>query len=53
VTGALVAAMGLDKKALAGGLRLILLEGPGKAVIDAGSSEPEIIAAIDACRPAA
>jgi 3-dehydroquinate synthase len=50
-TAVLVEAMGLDKKARAGGLRLILLQQPGEAVIDDRSSDREIIDAIDACRP--
>jgi len=45
-------ALQLDKKAVAGGLRLILLRDAGKAAIDAGSSRPEIEAALDACRVA-
>lgn len=49
-TNALLDAMGLDKKAVAGGLRLILLREAGTAVIDADSSERDIAAAIDACR---
>jgi 3-dehydroquinate synthase len=50
-TAVLVEAMGLDKKARAGGLRLILLQQPGEAVIDDRSSDREIIDAIEACRP--
>jgi 3-dehydroquinate synthase len=45
-----LAALQLDKKAVAGGLRLILLQEAGKAVIDAGSSRAEIEAALDASR---
>lgn len=52
-TAALAEAMGLDKKALATGLRLILLAQPGKAVIDSGSSIEAIAATIDACRSGA
>jgi 3-dehydroquinate synthase len=43
-------ALKLDKKALAGGLRLILLEAPGVAIIDSGSSQVQIDAALDQCR---
>jgi len=43
-------ALELDKKALAGGLRLILLEAPGAAVIDSASSRAQIDAALDSCR---
>ncbi len=49
-TSALLDAMGLDKKAVAGGLRLILLHDAGTAIIDADSSERDVAAAIDACR---
>jgi 3-dehydroquinate synthase len=45
-----LAALQLDKKAVAGGLRLILLQEAGKAVIDAGSNRAEIEAALDASR---
>jgi len=40
----------LDKKNLAGRRRLILLRGPGEAVVDEASTDAEIAAAIDACR---
>ncbi|MEJ8569505.1 3-dehydroquinate synthase [Elongatibacter sediminis] len=49
-TAPLIETMGLDKKAVAGGLRLVLLTSTGEAVIDQDSSETEIAAAIDACR---
>jgi len=49
-TNAIIEAMALDKKVLAGQLRLILLNAPGSAVIDTGSSEQEIRAALTACR---
>ena len=45
-TDAIIEAMALDKKALAGQMRLILLTAPGSAVIDTGSCEQEIRAAI-------
>ncbi len=47
---AMLEALQLDKKAVAGGLRLILLEDAGKAVIDASSSRAEIEHALDSCR---
>jgi 3-dehydroquinate synthase len=47
---AMLEALQLDKKALAGGLRLILLREAGKAVIDANSSRAEIENALDSCR---
>ncbi len=40
--------MQLDKKAVAGSLRLILLTGPGQGIIDDSSSSTQIIAAISA-----
>jgi 3-dehydroquinate synthase len=40
-------AMGLDKKALSAGLRLILLSRVGMAMIDTASTEAEILAALD------
>jgi len=43
---ALGEAMELDKKAVASGLRLVLLEDIGKAVLDHGSSRDQIIQAI-------
>lgn len=43
---ALAEALELDKKAVASGLRLILLNGPGSARVDADSSQNEIIAAM-------
>ncbi len=49
-TAALLDAMGLDKKAVASGLRLILLEQAGQAIIDQESSELEIEAALRAAR---
>ncbi len=47
---AVLAALQLDKKAVAGGLRLILLEHAGQAVIDSASSSAQIEAALDSCR---
>ncbi|HKX55857.1 MAG TPA: 3-dehydroquinate synthase, partial [Xanthomonadales bacterium] len=47
---AMLEALQLDKKALAGGLRLILLQAVGKAMIDDASSRAEIEAALDQCR---
>lgn len=44
--GRLGGAMELDKKALASGLRLVLLQGIGQAIIDSDSSEEEITAAM-------
>jgi 3-dehydroquinate synthase len=49
-TEALAEALELDKKALASGLRLVLLNGLGSACVDAGSSQGEIIAAIQGNR---
>lgn len=49
---AVLQALQLDKKALAGGLRLILLQELGNAVIDDASSRAQIEAALDQCRPA-
>lgn len=46
---AMLEAMTLDKKNLGGQLRLILLRGPGQAVIDTGSSLAEVQAAIETC----
>jgi 3-dehydroquinate synthase len=43
---ALAEALELDKKALASGLRLVLLSGLGSACVDAGNSKDEIIAAM-------
>jgi 3-dehydroquinate synthase len=40
-------ALKLDKKAIATGLRLILLNAIGQAVVDSGSSQSEIIAAME------
>ena len=45
-TDAIIEAMALDKKALAGQTRLILLTAAGRAVIDTGSCEQELRAAI-------
>lgn len=45
--GQAVDAMSLDKKALSSGLRLVLLRGIGKAVIDAGSDSRAIVRAIE------
>lgn len=47
---ALLDALELDKKAVAGGLRLILLQQAGNAVINDGSSRQQIEAAMDSCR---
>jgi 3-dehydroquinate synthase len=51
-TAAMLEALQLDKKAVAGGLRLILLQEAGKAMIDDSSSRQQIEAAIDCCRAA-
>lgn len=48
---AMLEAMALDKKNLGGRLRLILLRGAGKAVIDTDSTPAQVQAAIEACRP--
>lgn len=45
--GGLLHALALDKKALAGGLRLILLRAIGDALIDTSSHEADIIAAME------
>lgn len=42
----LAKALELDKKAVASGLRLVLLDGIGSARVDAGSTGPEILAAM-------
>jgi len=47
---ALLAALQLDKKAVASGLRLILLQQAGTAVMDSTSSREHIEAALDSCR---
>ncbi|HET6565404.1 MAG TPA: 3-dehydroquinate synthase [Xanthomonadales bacterium] len=47
---AMLEALQLDKKAVAGGLRLILLQDAGNAVIDAASSRDQIESALDSCR---
>lgn len=47
---AMLDALELDKKAVAGGLRLILLQQAGNAVIDDTSSRLQIEAAMDRCR---
>ena len=49
-TGALIEALQLDKKGLASGLRLILLNAIGDAVIDDQSRDDQIAAAIESCR---
>jgi len=49
-TEQLSAALNLDKKAVAGSLRLILLKSLGEAVIDSQSKAAEITAAISSCR---
>jgi 3-dehydroquinate synthase len=46
-TRRLADAMQLDKKAIASGLRLVLIRGIGHAVIDTGSSAEEIITAMN------
>lgn len=43
-------AMALDKKAVASGLRLILLKQMGEAIIDAESSEADIVTAMEHCK---
>ncbi len=48
---AMIAALELDKKTVASGPRLILLERMGKALIDAESTREEMAAAIELCRP--
>lgn len=50
-SAAMIAALELDKKAIAIGTRLILLEGVGKALIDDASTREEMAAAIELCRP--
>jgi 3-dehydroquinate synthase len=47
---AMLDALELDKKAVAGGLRLILLQEAGNAVISDNSSRQQIEAAINSCR---
>jgi len=47
---AIMDALQLDKKAVAGGLRLILLEDNGRAIIDGDSSSQQIEAALQKCR---
>jgi 3-dehydroquinate synthetase len=42
--------MRLDKKNRAGQQRLVLLERPGHAIVDAASREDQILAAIEASR---
>jgi len=44
-------AMTLDKKVIAGSIRLILVESPGQGIIDSGSDHRQITAAIKACQP--
>lgn len=46
----LMAALQLDKKAVAKGLRLVLLNAVGEAVVDNGSRYDEIVAAMRHCR---
>jgi 3-dehydroquinate synthase len=50
-TAAMIAALDLDKKAVASGPRLILLERIGKALVDSESTHDEMAAAIEFCRP--
>jgi len=47
---AIMEALQLDKKAVAGGLRLVLLEDPGRAIIDSCSSREQIETALQSCR---
>jgi len=47
---AVLAALQLDKKAVASGLRLILLQQAGLAVLDSTSNREQIEAALDSCR---
>lgn len=47
--GEILELMKLDKKVIAGSYRLILLEGPGRGIIDSSSSNEQISAAITAC----
>jgi len=47
---AVLEALKLDKKAVASGLRLILLQQAGRAVVDSASSREQIEAALDSCR---
>ena len=46
----LAAALALDKKAVASGLRLVLLTDIGRAVVDDRSTEEAIMAAMNHCR---
>jgi 3-dehydroquinate synthase len=46
----LLAHMGLDKKNRAGERRLILLDGPGHAIVDSASRDEDVLAAIEATR---
>jgi 3-dehydroquinate synthase len=48
--GRLAAALELDKKAVAAGLRLVLLEGIGAAVVDSNSSANDILNAMETNR---
>ena len=48
--GQLMKALQLDKKAVASGLRLVLLDAIGQAMIDTESSYDEIVAAINECQ---
>jgi len=47
---AIIASLQLDKKALAGSMRLILLENAGRASIDSTSSRLQIETALQSCR---
>lgn len=47
---AILAALQLDKKALAGGMRLILMQNIGMAIIDSTSSRLQIETALQSCR---
>ena len=47
---AMIEALQLDKKAIASGLRLILLSRLGHALVDASSSTQDIVGAIESCR---
>lgn len=49
---AIMDALQLDKKAVAAGLRLILLENTGRAIIDSDSSSLQIETALQSCRKA-
>jgi 3-dehydroquinate synthase len=51
-TGQVLDTMRLDKKVMAGSLRLILVKSAGQGFIDSSSGKIQIAAAIDASRPA-